>query len=192
MWTFTPTEFTKLDARRGIPARAGAAARRHAASEAIAAALNAFVRVFDGKLSELPCRVPADERPLGNRARDHRARRHHRVVADADSRQDDRGSADPDVPADVHGLDLPSPARLDLMEVRIVDRRQVADEDVVADAHVLRGMQGNAAIDEYAVADLEEAVRPRVEVAAELKPVGAEAVPHRHAPAVRDQRQPPA
>src|SRR5437763_965605 len=159
MWTLTPTEFTKLVARRGIPARAGAAARRQAASKAIAAALHAFVRLLDGKLFELPCRVPAHERPLGHRTRDHRARRHHRVVADADSRQDNRGTADPDVPADVHGLHLHSPARLDLMEVRIVDRAQVADEGVVADAHVLRRMQADAAIDEHVVAALEAAAR---------------------------------
>src|SRR5436305_2227330 len=139
MWTFTPTELTKLDARRGIPARAGAAASRHAAMSASAgAALHALVRLLDGKLPQLLGGVAAHQRAGRHGARDHGPRGHHRVIADRHPRQDDRGAADPDVPADRDGLHLHSPAWLDLMEVRIVDRAEVANEYVVADPHVLR------------------------------------------------------
>src|SRR5690349_14768371 len=192
MWTFTPTEPTKLDARRGIPAYAGAAASRHAVMRTAAEVLHALVRVFDNKLSQLLGGVAAHKRPGRHGTGDHGARGHHGVIADRHSRKDDRGAPDPDVVADMHGLHLHSPPRLDLMEVRIVDSAQVADEDVVADSHVLRGVERDAPVDEHAVADLEQSATVGVEVAAVLEPVRAEVVADRHAPAVRDQRQLPA
>src|SRR3954466_15167039 len=176
MWTFTPTESRKLVARLGILGEALAdgaqfTARPAATSTAgskrrtvIASSLpelsDALVRLFGGELLERLGGGAPPKLPGRHRARDDRARGHHAVVADAHARQHNRSAADPDVAPDVHRCDGHAPARLDLVEVRVVYRGQVPDEGVVADRHALRRVNCHAAVDEHTVPDLEHAARP--------------------------------